>query len=70
MSANSSDKIMLSVAAHDARELAARYKIPLDVDFHALDSATVERLVAAADILSDGCGRVWTDLTWEDCRYA
>ncbi len=33
----------------DARELATRYRIQLDTDFHTLDSATVESIVAAAD---------------------
>lgn len=30
-------------------DLAAKHQIPLDVDFHALSSATVERILAAAD---------------------
>lgn len=36
---------------HDARELAALYRIPLDRDFHALDTDTdaVESITAAAD---------------------
>jgi hypothetical protein len=33
----------------DAIETAANYGIPLDADFHALDSYTVERILAAAD---------------------
>jgi len=33
----------------DARELARRYGIPLDRDFHALPSETVESVIAAAD---------------------
>lgn len=37
------------LTSYDARELASRYRIPLDRDFHALDSATVESIIAAAD---------------------
>lgn len=33
----------------DARALAALYRIPLDRDFHALPSDTVESIIAAAD---------------------
>lgn len=32
-----------------AQSLATLYRIPLDRDFHALDSATVESIIAAAD---------------------
>lgn len=32
-----------------ARELARLYRIPLDRAFHALDSETVESIIAAAD---------------------
>jgi len=32
-----------------ARDLATRFRIPLDCDFHSLDSATVESIIAAAD---------------------
>jgi len=34
---------------HDARSLAGRYHIPLERDFHALNSETVESIGAAAD---------------------
>ena len=44
-----SDLAMNRVAAIDARALAARYGIPLDCDFHALPSATVESIIAAAN---------------------
>ena len=36
-------------AIHDARGVAAYYRIDLDRDFHALDSAQVERILIAAD---------------------
>lgn len=32
-----------------ARGIATRWQIPLDSDFHTLDSATVERIISAAD---------------------
>lgn len=32
-----------------AQDIATRWRIPLDRDFHALDSDTVENIVAAAD---------------------
>ena len=32
-----------------ALDLAARHGIPLDVDFHTLDFATMEAVIAAAD---------------------
>lgn len=43
------DKFMLAVAKADARDLAARYGIDLERDFHALPSEQVERIIAAAD---------------------
>lgn len=33
----------------EAHSLAARFHIPLDRDFHSLDSAQVESVIAAAD---------------------
>lgn len=33
----------------DARNLARRYTIPLDQDFHSLDSTTVQAIISAAD---------------------
>lgn len=33
----------------DARAIANNYRIPLDSDFHALNSAQVESVIAAAD---------------------
>lgn len=33
----------------EARDLAAGYGIPLNRDFHSLDSGTVESIIAAAD---------------------
>lgn len=40
---------MAKLTSSDALSLANAYHIPLDRDFHALDSATVESIVAAAD---------------------
>ena len=34
---------------YDARNHASRYRIPLDRDFHSLDSDTVESILSAAD---------------------
>lgn len=34
---------------YDARRIAQRYRIPLDRDFHSLNSETVESIIAAAD---------------------
>lgn len=33
----------------EARSIASSFNLPLDRDFHSLDSATVERVIAAAD---------------------
>ena len=33
----------------EARELATRFHIPLDIQFHALRSEVVELIIAAAD---------------------
>lgn len=37
------------MSARDAQDLASRHDIPLGVDFHTLPSATVERILSAAD---------------------
>lgn len=42
---------MARLTRHDARSMAAAYAIPLKADFCALDSATVERVLALADLL-------------------
>ena len=39
----------MAMSKDDARALARRYSIPLDRDFHALDTDTVESIIAAAD---------------------
>lgn len=33
----------------EARDIASTYRIPLDRDFHTLDSETVDRVLSAAD---------------------
>lgn len=37
------------LSAGEARGIATRWQIPLDSDYHALDRATVERIISAAD---------------------
>jgi hypothetical protein len=40
---------MPQLTREDARSIAAKWRIPLDRDFHALNSATVESILGAAD---------------------
>jgi len=40
---------MSRLTRSDALSLAALHRVPLDRDFHSLDSSTVESIIAAAD---------------------
>jgi hypothetical protein len=40
---------MSRITASEARDIATRWKIPLDSDYHALNRETVERIIGAAD---------------------
>lgn len=41
----------MALTKQDAREYASRYKIPLNRDFHALDSDTVARILDLARLV-------------------